>query len=177
MRHSLPLASIIALAVAGCVPPPAEQAPPPPVVAPVPPPAPAPVPAPFVGDWQNWPLTPGTWRYASDARGSQAAFGAGNAAPQLTLRCDSSARRIILSRPGQETGAFTIRTTSTTRAVPVSLLPGGMPQVASEHAARDPLLDAMAFSRGRIVVEQAGTRPLVVPTYAEIGRVIEDCRR
>jgi hypothetical protein len=38
------------------------------------------------------------------------------------------------------------------------------------------MLDAMVFSRGRFVVDRAGAAPLVVPPYAELGRVIEDCR-
>ena len=38
------------------------------------------------------------------------------------------------------------------------------------------MLDAMVFSRGRFVVERTGAAPLVVPPYAEIGRVVEDCR-
>ncbi len=33
----------------------------------------------------------------------------------------------------------------------------------------DPLLDAMAFSRGRFTNEQSGQVPLVIPAYAEIG--------
>ena len=43
-------------------------------------------------------------------------------------------------------------------------------------APNDPLLDAIAFSRGRFVIEQTGQPPLVLPPHAEIGRVIEDCR-
>jgi hypothetical protein len=41
---------------------------------------------------------------------------------------------------------------------------------------RDALLDAMAFSRGRFIVEQPGQPSLVVPAWAEFGRVVEDCR-
>ncbi|WP_345907778.1 hypothetical protein [Sphingomonas sp. UBA4815] len=43
-------------------------------------------------------------------------------------------------------------------------------------AGNDRLLDAMAFSRGRFTIEQAGQPPLIIPAYAEVGRVIEDCR-
>ena len=72
---------------------------------------------------------------------------------------------------------MTIRTTAQSRT---------MTGTGSDHtpdsptdfvlAVTDPLLDAMAFSRGRFVVEQPGQAPLVLPPYAEIGRVIEDCR-
>ena len=42
--------------------------------------------------------------------------------------------------------------------------------------ARDPLLDAMAFSKGRFALEVAGLPTLYVPSYPEVTRVIEDCR-
>jgi hypothetical protein len=43
--------------------------------------------------------------------------------------------------------------------------------------ARDPLLDAMAFSRGRLAVEVAGLPALVLPADPAISRVVEDCRK
>lgn len=177
MRHSLLYASLLAVAVTACVPPPTERAPAPTRPAPVAPPPPlAPAPAPLAGDWRDWPLTPGTWRYERDARGTRALFGTGGSDAQLVLRCDLPARRVFLSRPGSAGGPLTIRTTSTTKAVAEKPTGGTPPYVAAEPGARDPLLDAMAFSRGRIVIEQAGAPTLVVPNYAEIGRVIEDCR-
>jgi hypothetical protein len=42
--------------------------------------------------------------------------------------------------------------------------------------ARDPLLDAIAFSRGRFAVAVPGEPTLYVPSWTEISRVIEDCR-
>jgi hypothetical protein len=42
--------------------------------------------------------------------------------------------------------------------------------------ARDPLLDAMAFSRGA-AVEVAGLPALVLPADPAISRVVEDCRK
>ncbi len=41
---------------------------------------------------------------------------------------------------------------------------------------RDPLLDAMAITRGRFAVEVEGETPLYLPAWAEVTRVIEDCR-
>lgn len=104
-------------------------------------------------------------------------FGQPNTAARLVLRCDMAERRIYLSRAGANTAALTIRTSSATRTLPVQSTGGTQPYVATALPVRDPLLDAMAFSRGRIAVEQAGTPPLVVPSWAEIGRVTEDCRR
>jgi hypothetical protein len=43
--------------------------------------------------------------------------------------------------------------------------------------ASDPLLDQMAFSRGRFLVTAEGGESLVVPAWPEFARVIEDCRR
>ena len=60
--------------------------------------------------------------------------------------------------------------------MPVQPTGGTPPYVALALTASDPLLDAMGFSRGRFVIEQAGAAPLVVPAWAEIERVTEDCR-
>lgn len=58
------------------------------------------------------------------------------------------------------------------RAQPLS----GRRSVAATVAARDTFLDKMAFSRGRIVVAVSGTERLVMPSWPEFGRVVEDCR-
>ncbi|MEL6878174.1 MAG: hypothetical protein AAGL68_08770 [Pseudomonadota bacterium] len=52
----------------------------------------------------------------------------------------------------------------------------GQPLVAAELDANDPLLDAMAITKGRIAVETAGMPTLYLPAWAEVTRVIEDCR-
>jgi hypothetical protein len=165
---------LVPLALAGCVPQPEAPAPaPPPVVAP-PPPRPA---APALGpDWRDWPVSAGTWTYRQDARGSIALFGTGGSDASLTLRCDREGSRIYLSRAGAAATSATIRTSTTTRAVPMQPTGGTPAYVAAALAPADPLLDAMAFSRGHFTVEQAGTPPLVIPAWAEVGRVIEDCR-
>lgn len=170
MRRLLVLT--LTAAVASCVAPPPRQQPAP---RPATPP-PAPRPAPLAADWRDWPLTPGTWAYERDARGSRALFGRTGADAALVLRCDRAERRLFLSRAGADVGALTIRTTSATRALTVQPTGGTPPYVAVALAPSDPLLDAMAFSRGKLTVEQSGTAPLVVPAWAEIGRVIEDCR-
>lgn len=133
-------------------------------------PAPAPV------DWQDWARTPGTWSYGRDARGSRALFGTAGQDALAVLRCDQAERRLFLSRSGTAVAPFTIRTTSASRSIAAQPTGGTPPYVATAFSPNDPLLDAMAFSRGRFVIEQAGTPALVLPPYAEIGRVIEDCR-
>ena len=163
----------LAMAAASCTaPPPRAPAPPPaPIVRPTPPPAP-----PRAADWRDWPVTPGTWTYRQDARGSLALFGRPGTDALLTLRCDRAARAIFLSRAGVATAALTLRTTSTVRALAVRPTGGTPPFVAAALAPADPLLDAIGFSRGRFAVEQAGTTTLVVPAWPEVERVTEDCR-
>ncbi|WP_253190412.1 hypothetical protein [Sphingomonas sp. LM7] len=65
---------------------------------------------------------------------------------------------------------MTIRTTSTARTLPTT-----GPQEAALPAT-DTLLDAIGYSRGRFIVESAGTPPLVIPAWSEVQRVVEDCR-
>lgn len=69
---------------------------------------------------------------------------------------------------------MTVRTTSLTRALPVQ--PAATGPLSSALTPRDPLLDAMAFSRGRFLVEAAGAPYLAIPAWAEVARVTEDCR-
>lgn len=163
----------LVLILAGCVP---AAAPPPPAPPPPEPrPSPTPTPVPLAADWNEWPVTPGNWVYRRDQRGSIALFGPAGADALMTLRCDLGRRTLYLSVHGPADGA-TIRTTSLTRAIPLQPTGGEAGYVAAALPSADPLLDAIAFSRGRFVVAPSGGEALVVPPYAEIGRVIEDCR-
>jgi hypothetical protein len=53
---------------------------------------------------------------------------------------------------------------------------GTPPYIATEIAPGDPILDAMALSRGRIAINVAGQRSIAIPSWAEITRIVEDCR-
>jgi len=107
------------------------------------------------------PITPGQWTYASTASGSVASFGSA-----ISLRCDRATRTVMISRPSAAPAVLTIATDTLTRTLPV----GG------RLLANDPLLDAMAFSRGRMLIS-GGTGPvLAVPSWPEAARSIEDCR-
>ncbi len=180
MRCCYPLSlSLALLLTAGCVPapPPEPAALPRPAAVPLPPPPLVPPPM-LAGDWRDWPLTPGTWVYRQDARGSIALFGTSGADAAVTLRCDRAAGRIFLSRKGASSGTrpFVLRTTSTVRSA-ASQSTGGTPAyMAIALHPSDRLLDAIAYSRGRFVLEAGDMAPLVVPAWAEIARVIEDCR-
>jgi hypothetical protein len=172
-RPPLAAALLSLLAATACVP----GAPPP--AAPPPRPVPLPTvaaPAPAAADWQDWLWTPGTWSYARDPRGSRALYGPPASDALVVLRCDLSTRAIYLSRAGSVTAPFTVRTTTVTRQLATQPTGGALPYVAAALVATDPLLDAIAFSRGRFTIEQPGTTPLVLPPWGEVGRVIEDCR-
>lgn len=172
-------------ALTACVPPPSAP-PAAPVPAPAPAPAPAPVPvaprpapAPTLADWRDWPITPGTWAYRQDVRGSIALFGRPGADAEFTIRCDRQRGAIYLSRRADaQSGSvrMTIRTTSQLRTLTALPTGGAVPYVAVELGVRDPLLDAIGFSRGRFVVEGGGLASLAIPAWAEILRVTEDCR-
>jgi hypothetical protein len=63
-----------------------------------------------------------------------------------------------------------------TKQLPAQLTGGTPAYVAAEIMSNDPILDAMAFSRGRILVEAEGQQPVILPSWAEIARIVEDCR-
>ena len=167
-----PLAALLAL-VAGC-------APAPPRVAPAPPPrvvvAPLPAPVPVAADWREWPVTPGLWRYNRDQRGSVAMFGQIGADALAVLRCDRQGGRVFLSVAGSNPQPLTVRTSSTARTLALGATGGVPPYLAATLPPSDPLLDAIAFSRGKVALSLPGAPALVLPAWAEIGRVVEDCR-
>ena len=163
------------LALSACVSPPP---PPAPKTVSGPPRAAAMAPAPaLTGDWNDWPFTPGDWTYSRDSRGSVGQFGVLGRTAMLSLRCDMQTRRVTLSReasaPAQH---MVIRTSSMTKQLPAQLTGGTPAYIAADIMSNDPILDAMAFSRGRILVEAEGQQPVILPSWAEIARIIEDCR-
>lgn len=171
-----PLLIALLLVAAGCVPttprPTGSRTP---IVHPPLPPAPV-LPPPQAADWRDWPVTPGTWTYRRDERGAVALFGQSGADALAVLRCDAANHRLFLSRAGAAAGPFTVRTSSVARQLPTGATGGAPAYSAATLPASDPLFDAMAFSRGKFTLEQPGQPPLVLPAWAEVGRVVEDCR-
>jgi hypothetical protein len=120
------------------------------------------------------PATPGDWTY----RDGIAAFGQPGAQPLLTLRCDRPGGTVEIARAGSAVATLQMRVLTEFQdraldAVPVRSDPA---TIVARVPARDPLLDAMAFSKGRFAVEIAGQPMLYAPSWAEVTRVIEDCR-
>ncbi|QNA84551.1 hypothetical protein G4G27_11530 [Sphingomonas sp. So64.6b] len=176
--RSLPILALLVV-LSSCVGPPTPAPRPIPRPVPVQTPAPMPTPVPLGSDWRDWPVTPGDWTYRQDARGSIALYGVPGADAVLSLRCDRDAGAVYLARAGTATGAvpITIRTSTVMRTLNTTQTNGTPAWLAAPLAPRDSLLDAMGFSRGRFVVQQAGFPTLVVPAWPEILRVTEDCRR
>jgi hypothetical protein len=150
---------------------------PPPAPLPPPPPAPAPAPTPApVGDWRDWPLTPGTWQYVPGTPVSAARYGVAPAA-QFVVRCDAAARQVTIMRAGTATELAIITSTRTARFPAGHVDDRGTAMTGAILNANDAFLDEMAFSRGRIAVVSPGLPSLAIPAWAEPARAIEDCRK
>lgn len=124
-------------------------------------------------DIPDAPVTAGDWTWSMEGTRSVARFG-GNL---LVLRC-SKEGTIDLLRPAPVAAAasMTITTTNGAREIASRPASAGETVLAATLSAADPLLDAMAYSRGRFAVAIAGMPTLTVPSWPEIGRVVEDCR-
>ena len=119
---------------------------------------------------------PGRWTFVPGAAGGSAVFSDAVGRPQLTLSCTRAARRITLSKPASAAvAAMTVWTSFAQRNLATGFNPATA-TISADLAATDPLLDAMAFSRGRFAVTVAGTPSLVVPSWPEVSRIVEECR-
>jgi hypothetical protein len=179
MRHLLFLI-LFGFSVASCaapkvVPAPKPQPAPPIGVTPARPPS-SPMVVQPQGPWLDWPVAAGSWIYRRDDRGSIALYGAANADALVTLRCDKGRRTIYLSRAGGAGSTITVRTSSSMKALGAQPTGGKPAYIAAEITTTDPILDAMAYSRGRIAIEASPLLSIAIPVWSEIGRVVEDCR-
>ena len=118
----------------------------------------------------------GDWTYSSTADGSEATFANASAQPQLTMRCTRSNRRItIFKNTPSASPTLWVWTSSQSKSLPATF-DAASGRVSVELGAYDPFLDAIAASRGRIGFSTSGLDALVIPPWADVGRVIEDCR-
>jgi hypothetical protein len=118
----------------------------------------------------------GLWTYQAIAGGSEADFIDSTAAVRLKVRCNRSARTVSVIRTGVPAAApnLSVWTTSLSRTVPARFL--STKELVADLQANDPLLDAIAFSRGRFATAATGAPMVAVPAWPETTRVIEDCR-
>ncbi len=185
MKAALPLA-LSMLALAACSP--AVKAPP--VTATTtpalrPPPAHA-APAPIVAatpstHWMDASDTPGAWRYQDfgPGAGKRSLFSDPGDTFYFSLDCVTypNGPEILFARTGRPAKpdlVMVIRTETMQRALAARR--SGAEITAVAVPANDPLLDAMALSKGRFAVEVEGEATLILPSHAEVSRVIEDCR-
>ena len=169
----------VTFAIGACVPAPDSTPPPEPVqTRPPPPPPPPPVVAsPAPQNWIDAPRTPGDWAYGAVDGGTVARYSAGGRT-LFSLGCMANSRRIALIRDGvsvSDGATMTVRTETADRALRTQRASSGAGSSAAVTAT-DPLLDAMALTRGRFAVEVPGAPTLYLPAWAEVTRVIEDCR-
>lgn len=188
MQINLPVPALLALALlSACSAP--RPAPPRPAPAPSASPAPAPVPvaprpaapaaAPRASEWRDVPLTPGAWTYLGEGSATVAAFSSPDGSRLFALTCHRERGSVTLTRAGKATGSVpaSLVTTFGVRPESFTAISPTDPTLDLSLPARDPALDELAFSRGRIAIEISGLPTLYLPVWAEIGRVIEDCRR
>lgn len=172
VRQSALLAGVALLAACGrVVPAPSPQ---PVTSTPAPRPAPAAVTAPVVSNWVDAPATPGTWRHRIAGRDSIADFVGTDGRQLFQLICTQD-REVMVARVGMARDAQTM--TVRTRTLQQNLRAGADANaIRTTLNPRDPLLGAMAYSRGRFAVEVPGLSALYLPSWPEVTRVIDDCQ-
>lgn len=118
----------------------------------------------------------GSWSYAATADGSEATFANESGFPQLIVHCTRATRRVSIAKPASAAAPLiNVWTSSQTRNVPASFNPA-TGRLTIEFEANDSLLDALSNSRGRLGFTVSPQPSLVVPAWAEVARVVEDCR-
>lgn len=177
MKAIVPLLALTALLASCAAPPRPQPKPQPPVISQPRPVPPAPLPLP-PADWRDAPQTPGTWTWGLVNGRSTASFGLPGQAPLAMLSCDQTSRQVLLARAGAAPTAVPLAVATTSQRRPLLSDParGGNGWLVVAFSPRDPLLDAIAFSRGRFALEAAGLETLYLPSYPEISRVVQDCR-
>ena len=142
-------------------------------------PSPKPAPLPVVKDWREIMPPPGTWRWSHAGGRSTAQFVGSNGTALASLTCDAGSASVLLARSGNASEQVAMGVTTTgagNRPLLSDPLAGSAGWIVAAIPARDRLLDAMAFSRGRFLLDVSGLPSLALPSWPEVSRVIEDCR-
>jgi hypothetical protein len=131
-------------------------------------------------DFNTAPVAPGAWTYQALPGGSEARFVDATNIARLVIHCTRATRRVNISHTSAvPASTIAVWTSSASRNLP-ALFEANAMRVTAELPAFDALLDAIAFSRGRVAVTMAGGASpgpaLVVPAAPEAARTIEDCR-
>lgn len=141
---------------------------------PLPAPALSQAPAPIALD--RYQPVAGSWSYRTIAGGSEASFADAAGTQRLVIRCNRAARTMSLVRTAVPAAApaLSVWTSSAARSLPARF--EATKTLTADVTATDPLLDALAFSRGRFATAAAGVPMLTLPAAPEVARVVEDCR-
>jgi hypothetical protein len=173
MRRSA-LAVLVPILAASCVAPPVGGPPPRPArpVTVAPPPAAVAPPAPV----QPGAVEAGTWSYARMSDSTAARFSSGDNV-RFALMCRLTERNVMIqfARKQHSIGEadLVLRGSTATKAFRAKTTVGFVTYVSVP--ATDPILDAIAFSRGRFGASVDGDERWY-PAWPEIARVVEDCR-
>ena len=172
MLRCLALALLVTLSA--CVAAPADRTPAPAPEPAPPPPPPAPAPP---ANWQDLPVTPGDWRYQVEQGIPTAVFGPAGGQVRLMVACIPSTRtvRFTLRPASADARTLSFMTSAGTSALVARPAPEAGAVVAETRAA-DRLLDRIVFSRGHFAVAAGPEPALMLPTWPEVARVVEECR-
>ena len=146
----------------------------------------APIAAPIIAEqddesYLDAPQTPGDWVYDQERGESLALYQSTAPRPVFTIRCRAgvvSLGRASSAGPSQESSSRLLSISTETVKASLDTYPVAGPEaiLVADLDANDPLLDAMAITKGRFAVEVEGEETLYLPAWGEGSRVIEDCR-
>lgn len=118
----------------------------------------------------------GSWTYSATGDGSEASFADSSGVAQIVVHCARATRHVSIAKPASGAAPFVnVWTSSLERSEAASFNPA-TGRLTIDLSAADPLLDALANSRGRLGFIVGNEPALVIPAWAEAARVIEDCR-
>lgn len=124
------------------------------------------------------PQTPGTWEYENEPGEKLALFGETPRQPVFLVRCGDGAIALgrVTATSQTETRVMNVVTETVSSQLELSPVPGRDTILAARLDPQDPLLDAMAITKGRFMIDVEGEEALYLPAWVEVSRVIEDCR-
>lgn len=132
--------------------------------------------APAVGNYSSARIADGSWTYVASPSGGEARFVNSSGQAQLLLTCTRATRQIAIARPSPVAAPMLqVWASNAARNLPAAFNPATRLATATLPAT-DPLLDALALSRGRLAVAVGGQPAIVPPAWGEITRVVEECR-
>ena len=124
------------------------------------------------------PHTPGSWEYEDEPGEKLALFGVNPRQPIFLVRCGDGVVSLgrVTETPQSETKVLNVDTETVSSQLVACPVPGRESILSAELLPGDPLLDAMASTKGRFMIDVEGEDPLYLPAWVEVSRVIEDCR-